>query len=293
MEDKNKVISKRQGFISKRFILYLLLGVVIFIIALYLGFPYNTIKGKVANYASQESGLKISIKELSPSGIFNFKLKDVKVKSPDLYFSFIIDDILIKPKWLTFIKGSPVFSFDLNSKAIKGNGLYNIRKKTMIVDLNNIDLKRLNSSEKKSFSLSGTLQGKAEISLKERNIYKGEGKISFLGKDIRIENVKILKYKLPSLKINNVIGTAYIKKRRWQIKNIKAEGQGFSAIITGKIIPLIPLNSSILNLKLYLKINSAMPKLIRNFLLIVPHIKGKKGFSIYTVRGSLKNPRLI
>lgn len=243
---------------NKNWIGYVLYGVILLPVFLYIMFPSNTIKDFIeATVQAGNPGISIDLKKASLSFPFGLRLKDVdcRIREFPEETAFMAEKIIIRPKLWSLLSKNHEYGFYCEAYDGTITGLVNVMENSeapslsLSTEFENIHIKadsRIPAVIKDS--LKGTLAG--DVTFKGEGLFDPDG----TGKASLTLSGGAVDFSIPFLNIDvidlkEVVIKAELKDRTLNITDAGIKGDEFLGRTSGTISLKDPLHKSRLNLK--------------------------------------------
>ncbi|MFQ5456100.1 MAG: type II secretion system protein GspN [Nitrospirota bacterium] len=282
---------KKRAIISV--ILYLIYGIVLLFIFLYLSFPYDKFERWAVAAIENRTPLQLTIREGSlylPPGII---WKGVKITHPSFADNrvFEIERMNANIDLFSLFTKEHSIEFAFNTSGGTGNGILSIER---IEDR----LKYRIDASGEGFSLEKTnlldkgpqIEGKLKVDIEnewERDFIKGDGESYIEISGLKIKGFKIRDIPIPEFSFPKVVGKITIKGGFGVLKELSA--QGMEADISGKgnIIFREMFYNSIINLSFTIDIKEGFKNNL--MFLLNQYLKDNRSINI-SIKGTFKRP---
>jgi type II secretion system protein N len=285
---------------------YILYGLLAFIAFVYMMFPYDLLRQRVIERASQ-GALQLDIASLSPTFPPGLTLRDVRVAIPQPSAAsqvLSLQTLRAWPQWLTLF--SPTkgvrFSGQFYDGRIAGDVRYTQRDGATywesVAQFNDLDVARHHllqeMQQTKKLTVQGRLSGTASTRLTETGQFE-QGDLKFEMKPAIFtpgEASRLLVRK--QLPCDNLNATARLTQREWQIEELTCQGDDISIDLRGTFRPRSPWSASLPNLRVALQSESTFqPELNILSQWALQRPLGEDGMVKFGLRGRLDNPRPV
>lgn len=285
---------------------YVLYGLFAFAVFLYVMFPYDLLRQRVIERASQ-GPYQLSIASLSPSFPPGLSLRNISVElrqANALQEVLHLKSLRAWPQWLTLFSRAKTMGFtgDLYSGRVSGDVRYTQDDGAAfwegLAEFRNLDVSRhallLDMQQKKKLTVQGRLNGTAKARLTMAGqLEKGDIALQVQPAIITPgEASRLLVRK--ELPCDNLNAAGVLTQREWQIEELTCRGDDILIDLRGTFRPRSPWPSSVPNLRVALKSETTFqPELniISQWALKRP--MGPEGVVKFGLRGRLDNPHAV
>lgn len=281
-----------------RYVGYAVFFVVMFVLGLYLTFPWDAAKDRILDMASKGSGMTITAQEIKPSWITGVNAKGVSITPAGSKEPITIDEITARAKIFGLLAGKKGAKISL--PIAKGNvdADFSIDEETITVkaDTESIELGLIPGLvEAVGLPLTGTIDLDTDMVIGQKDTKLTNGTLSLKAKQLRIEKGgKMAGFPVPELAIGDADWQIPIEDGKATLKNLKVAGESLELLVDGTINVLSPPSKSTVNLTLSFKPTDkllASDPLLGALLNNLQRAKGSDGFYTYAMAGSIKSPR--
>jgi len=285
---------------------YILIGIVSFVIFLYLTFPFDVIKDRLlAEIEKSSKGqYEVTVATVNPKLLVGVTLKGVKVNKRTEGKNVPMleaDQIGLKVSIFSLIFGSPKVKFDvrmgdsrISGRAVLGKGA---SKVTVVLDELNLATFHYLASEL-GLQVKSQINGEIDVDVNSRQIIRSSGAINIEPNGIQILPSKLKtgvmgEIDLPAMTIGagKSLISAELKRGAIKITSLKLEKGDLNIDLKGSIY----LSSNVSNFRLNLKgdfsfsekLGQALP-----FLFIIEKQKKEDGKFPLTIAGRISKPQI-
>ncbi len=278
-------------------VIFILLGIFLFILFLYLGFPYETLKRRIIGELEAKTPFRYEIEQIRPHPLSGLTFKNVviyalvdskrvKMVSVERFrISLSLLPLLRKRVhlrlWGALLDGTVEGEF---SRRGRGGDLTVVVRD---VNLQGIHFLR----EVKGVEMAGTLEGKTMIVLREGHFSEQSGSAEFL-----ISEAMLSRFPLPGiapLRVGDIQGNIELKQGKVTIKQLASSGRDLNGQVLGNIFLNSDLPKSRLNLKITIKASAKFDSKYGILLSLLGRQGETKGVYAFSLEGTVLHPRLV
>ncbi len=285
---------------------YILYGLVAFIVFVYIMFPYDLLRQRVIEHASQ-GNVELKITSVSPTFPPGLSMRNVQVAirqsnaSPEV---LRLQTLRAWPQWLSLFTPAKSLGFtgQLYNGQISGDLRYTERDGASywesLANFENIDVSRhallQDMQQNKKLTVEGRLSGTASTRLTTTGQLE-QGDVEFKIKPAILtpgEASRLLVRK--ALPCDDLNGAAVLTRREWQIEELTCQGDDIRIDLRGTFRPRSPWLSSVPNLRVAMKSEAAFqPELSLLSQWALQRPLGEDGTIKFGLRGRLDKPRPV
>jgi type II secretion system protein N len=277
--------------------IFIFLGVFFFILFLYIGFPYETLKRRIIGELEAKTPFRYEIEEIRPHPLSGLTFKNIAVYTR-------VDSERVK------VLGVERFRITLSilqllwrkvylrlwgkmlDGTVDGDFLKEGRGGKLTLVGRDVNLQHIHFlQEVKGVELSGILQGKTMIGLREGNLFGQSGTAEF-----QISGAVLKRLPLPGiapLRVGHIQGHIELEHGKIILKQLTSSGGDFNGQVLGNIFLNSHLPQSRLNLKITIKPSGKFDPRYRMLLSLLGSQGKAKGVYAFSLRGTLLHPRLV
>jgi type II secretion system protein N len=278
-------------------VIFILFGIFLFFLFLYISFPYETLKMRIIAELEARTPFQYEIEELRPHPPSGLTFKNVTIYA--VVNSRRVEVLIVERLRIT-LSLLPLLWREIYlrlwGKMVEGtlDGDFSKRegRRELALSGRDMSLGRIPIfREATGLEMAGILQGKAMIALREGDISGQSGSAEFL-----ISEATLTRVPLPGIapvRMGRIQGNMDLKLGRVIIKRLACSGGDFNGQVLGNILLASPLLKSRLNLRVTIKPAAKLdPKYRVFFSLLGRQGKIKESYA-FPVRGTLDHPRLV
>ena len=269
-----------------------------FIVGLYVTFPWNVLKDRIAIQISEATGWGVEAESLEPSWLTGVRIEGLKLEPPEAAEPVILDEVVARARLLSFLTGGmgvsawlPLGQGELDVTLAKGSKETLVRAKAVAVELGMVP----GFAALTGLPLSGQLDLDADVTLDQKDVAASSGQVKLSGTDLELgEGGKVANFPVPALRLGNLDWEMDIEKGKIELPQQQMRGGDVDLDVEGTIDLATPIERTTLNLNVsfrptpeYLEENGLIKALLNN----INRAKGSDGFYTYAITGSVKHPR--
>jgi type II secretion system protein N len=312
---------------------YALFALVVFIIFVYVTFPYEKLKYRIEQHALASGDLELTIGELGPSPLTGLSAEHVQViikpkaNSPGVGPSgqpaakgkdkgpkskrLVLDEVVVKLGLLGLIRGGTDVDFQVSGLGGELEGSYSSFKKegwAVHLEAEGLDLGRLPAiGDLVGLPVAGTLALEADLTVPQHRLSNASGFI-----DIRCDRCSIgdgkaklkvpgnallaMGITMPRIKLGSLGGRVQIDKGEGTLQHVSAKSPDVELDLEGRFSLRNPMSFSNADAYLKFKISPQLKKRDPKFEMVengLANAKRADGYFGMRVMGPLKNLRFI
>jgi type II secretion system protein N len=278
-------------------VIFILLGILFFILFLYIGFPYDTLKRRIIGELEAKTPFLYEIEEVRPYPLSGLTFKNVviyalvgskkvKVLGVDRFrVTLSLLPLLWRKVYLRLwgeILGGTVEG-EVTKRGDKGELMLVGRD----VNLQQVNILR----DAVGVEMAGILRGKTAFTLGEGGVYEQSGTAEFT-----ISEAIVSRLPLPGvapLRVGGVQGRLELKRGNVIIKSLAFSGGDLNGQVLGNIFLNPNFSQCRLNLRITIKPSAEFDPRYRVLLSLLGRQGQKEGFYAFSLKGTLLHPRLV
>ena len=278
-------------------VIFIHLGVFLFILFLYIGFPYETLKRRIIGELEAKTPFRYEIEEIRPHPLLGLTFKNVviyasvdskKVKVLSVE-QFRITLSLLPLLWrrVHLRLWGEVLEGTVEGEFSKSGGPGELMLSGKDVNLQRIHILR----EIVGVEMGGILKGKTMVTLGGEGISEKFGSAEFL-----ISEAMLSRLPLPGvapLRVGHIQGNIELKRGKVTIKRLASSGGDLNGQVLGNILLNSDLPKSLLNLRITIKPSAKFDPRYRMLLSLLGWQGKTKGIYAFSLKGTLLRPRLV
>ncbi|GEM_PF-5523485 len=273
---------------KKEKLFYLLLFFLFFFLFLFVTFPGGEIIDEIIERFNSSSDLNITYSDLKFSLLSGIKVKNLHLTFPAGEFS--LEKVSVKPSYTKLLGGKLDLHIRIEDPSAKVNAFVSSGE-TFHLDLNfsSLDLSRLPFLEEKlqGTKLEGILKGKIQISYPGK-WEKSRGLLAVEGRGVTLSDGGYLKLiGLDTLKLDTLSVMGRIDNGKLRIENFNLGDRQRYVKVGGSVVLRTPLENSILDLTVKMKLDSELEQKIGLFLPAAGFYKSPGGLYMKHLGGRL------
>ena len=278
-------------------ICFILSGIFLFFLFLYLGFPFETLKQRIIWELEAKTPFQYEIEDLHPYRLSGLAFKNVVISVPVdskklRVLSIEQCRITLWPIPLVWGKVSLRLWGEVLDGTLEGDFFRRGKQGELTLSGKDVNLQRVHIfREITDVEVEGVLEGKGRVAVKEGNISEQSGSAEFV-----INEAIVRKLPLPGiapLRVGRIQGSVDLKLGRVIIKRLTFSGGDLDGQVVGNILLNSPVSESRINLRITIKPSSKFESRYRLFLSLLGQ-EGKIGDPYtFSLRGTVRHPRLV
>ena len=286
-----------KGMKAFHVVIFILLGIFLFILFLYIGFPYKTLKRRIIGELEAKTPFHYEIEEVRPYPLWGLTFKNVVIYA-------LVDSKKVKVLGVERIRFTvsllPLLwrkvSLRLWGKILDGTveGRFSKRKERGELTLlgRDVNLQRIHIlRDVVGVEMAGILDGKTMFTLGGGDISKQSGSAEFV-----ISEAILSRFPLPGiapLRVGRIQCSVELKRGNVIIKRLAFTGGDLNGKVLGNIFLNSHFSQSRLNLRITIKPSTKFDPRHR----VLPFLLGRQGQTegsyAFSLRGTLGRPRLV
>ena len=276
---------------------YVAFTLFMFVVGLYLTFPWDAARDRVLDLASKAAGTRIAAKRLEPHWVTGIEAEGLEIGDKD---PIVIDKVRVRAHVLAFLTGKQGFSVWMPIG--KGEIDADITLSEELIDADVVVAKvQLDQVAPllaaSGLPLMGTVDFKADVVLGRKDPKRSNGKMVLTTEGLAIEKGgKLGMVPVPELTLGNLKLEAPITDGKMEFKNTRLPGTDLEIALDGAVNLMAAVGKSNLNLMLGLKPTEKLlssDPLLRPILKNFESSKDSEGFFGLSVMGTVSNPRIV
>ncbi len=278
-------------------ICFILLGILLFLLFLYLGFPFETLKRRIIWELEAKTPFQYEIQDLHPHLLSGLAFKNVVI-------SVAVDSkklrvltiercrITLYPIPLVWGKVSLRLWGEVLGGILEGDFFRRGKQGELTLSAKDVNLQHVHIlREITDVEVGGVLEGKGRVAVKEGNISEQSGSVEFV-----VNEAIVSKLPLPGiapLRVGRIQGSVDLKLGRVIIKRLTFSGGDLDGQMVGNILLNFPVSESRVNLRITIKPSAKFESRYRLFLSLLGQ-EGRTGDPYtFSLRGTVRDPRLV
>jgi len=269
-----------------------------FVVGLYLTFPWNALKDRIAIQLAEATGWEVEATSLEPSWLTGVRIQGLKLAPPEADEPLLFDEVVARARLLSFLTGGmgvsawlPLGQGELDVTLARGSDETTVRAKAQGVELAMVP----GFAAFTGLPLSGQLDLDADVTLDRQDAAKSSGRIELSGSDLELgEGGKVANFPIPALRLGNLDWEMDIEDGKVELPQQQLRGGDVDVDLEGTVDLATPVERTTMNLNVsfrptpeYLQENGLIEALLNN----INRAKGSDGFYTYAITGSVKHPR--
>lgn len=279
---------------------YILFFLAAYLICLYLTFPWDSVKDRVLQQLSQQSGQTIIADSLTPNWFTGFRAKNLQISNGPDAEPIVFESVYARARIMDFAFGGygGYLNLPLGQGTVHAQASGNASNVQTDIAADEVELALVPPLKTAAgVNLSGLVVLDSSVNLGLQDPTTTEGEVALNIADLEIhQGSKLGKFPLPfSLALGSIDWLIPIQAGKVIAKNLKVRGPDVEADIDGEIILSNPLPRSQLSLIVKFKPTPALlqrEKLLGALLGNIQRYKGPDGFYKYRITGTIKRPRM-
>lgn len=290
-----------------KYILYLIVFVLSFVIFLYWSFPYDSLKDRLISGVERQLGGRIVVEagELEPYWFTGVEIKNLELNVPDeegnMLSAIVLDKLRIRAALFSLLIGSPRISYLIRSGEgeVGGSVRQTEEELSLEADFDEFDISVLKILQTKyGINLSGEIDGSISLNIDARRPARSSGKIALDLIDFKVgaSEAKIgpMDLPLPDLVLTKSRGSSVVfnmSRGSLLIDKMVFVGGDLGLDLTGKIFLSNTIPNSRFNIKGNFSASDALGKTLP-FLFIIEKQKQPDGTYPLLITGRISSPNI-
>jgi len=277
-------------------VIFVLIGILLFILFLYLGFPYESLKRRIIGELEAKTPFVYEIEKILPHPLLGLSFKNAVI------YSIIgtkkvkvlgIERLRVAVSLLQLLGGrislrlwGEILGGTVEGGLSKSGGQAELTLLGREMNLRQIQVLR----DVVGVEMVGILRGKTALTLGEGDISRQSGTAEFT-----VSEAKFSKLPLPGLAplgVGLIQGSLEMKRGNVIIKRLAFSGGDFNGEVLGNILLDARLSQSRLNLKITIKPSAQFDPKHRVLLSLLGRRGKAEGFYAFSLRGTLGHPQI-
>ncbi|MDH3598912.1 MAG: type II secretion system protein GspN [Candidatus Tectomicrobia bacterium] len=285
---------------------YLLFGLVVYVVFVYLMFPYDLLRQRVVDRFSQGT-VQVDIARMQPT-LFppGLSLQQVRVMAnrPNMPEEVVtLQTFRAWPKWLSMLSEKKDVRFDgalydghisgeFHYAGVNGEPSWQSEAQFEGLDVARYPLlQQLQSNDK--LAVQGRLSGEATAKLNARGQLE-QGEIAFQLKPAVFAPGEAARLPLrKEIPCHTLKGEVMMTLRQWQIDDLTCQGDDVFIDLRGTVRPRRPVENSVLNIRMELRSDQAFKPELDLIRTLVRQRPSQDGALKFGLRGPLSRPRAV
>lgn len=281
---------------------YGLYGIVVFVILLYVMFPYDLLRQRLGERLSQRN-VQVDVARLRPTFPPGLQLRQLRVRPkrprvPDAVMQ--LDTLRAWPEWLALLSGTLNVRFagtlyggrvtgDARYATADGDTTWKSQLRFAALDIAQHPLLQQNGK----VAVSGQLNGDATATLSQQGILQ-QGAFTFsLQPAVFTPGEALLLPLQREITCDALQGDVSLTARQWQINDLTCEGDDIFIDTRGTIRPQRPLENSTLDLRVLLRSAETFKQEVALLGALVRQRPDRRGEIKFGLSGRLRQPRAV
>ncbi|MDY6855354.1 MAG: type II secretion system protein GspN [Thermodesulfobacteriota bacterium] len=279
---------------------YILFGALLFLLFIYIKFPYLKLKDKLTNSFENRFLYALTIKDVRPLFPLGLTLKEIEIFTDPKEKKITIlnaQKIDLKLEIIAIFIGNRNIFYEINAYngiirgAVKNLESKKDKKTSINADIQNIDLTRYSLLNRDvNLSLSGKLRGKVNIFARENTTPGFSGNITLFVDNGKIEGINIKRVRLKEISLKGVDCDFELTQQEVFLKKMAFHGEDIDVVMTGKILLAEQIKESNLDLMLHFKPKQGFMRKYSFLFTLFRNIRGKGGFYSIPLKGTIQRP---
>ena len=286
---------KMKGKKALHAVIFIFLGVFLFILFLYIGFPYEALKRRIIGELEAKTPFRYEIEEIHPHPLSGLAFKNIGVyalvdskKVKVLGVERLRITLSILP--LVWRKVHLRFWGRMLDGTVDGDFSKKGRENQLTLVGRNVNLQRIQFlREVKGMEMAGILKGKTLMTFRKGDLSGHSGSAEF-----QISEVMLNRLPLPGiapLRVGHIQGSIELERGKVIIKQLVSSGGDFNGQVLGNIFLNSHLPQSRLNLKITIKPSGKFDSRYRMLLSLFGPQSKTGGVYAFSLEGTLLQPR--
>jgi type II secretion system protein N len=291
------LIIQMKGKKALHAIIFVLIGILFFILFLYLGFPYESLRRRIIGELEAKTPFVYEIEKVLPHPLLGLSFKNAVISSiigTKKVKVLEIERLRVAISLLQLIRGRISLRFwgDTLGGTVEGRLSKSGSQGKLILLGKEMNLRKLHVLRNVvGVEMVGVLRGKTALTLGGGDISRQSGTAEFT-----VSEVKLTKLPLPGLaplEVGLIQGSLEMKSRNVIVKRLAFSGGDFPGEVLGNILLDAPLSQSRLNLRITVKPSAQFDPKHRVLLSLLGRRGKTEGSYGFSLRGTLGHPQIV
>jgi len=276
-------------------VIFILLGVFLFILFLYIGFPYETLKRRIIGELEAKTPLRYEIEQIRPHPLSGLTFKNVVIYA-------LVDSKKVKvlsvERFRITLSLLPLLWRRVHLRlwgevldgTVEGEFSQSGGPGELILSGKDVNLQRIHFlREVKGVEMGGILTWKTMVTFGGKGISEKIGSAEFL-----ISEAMLSRLPLPGiapLGVGDIQGNIELKRGKVTIKRLASSGGDLNGQVLGNIFLNSDFPKSRLNLRITIKPSAKFDPRYRIFLSLLGRQGKTEGIYAFSLKGTLLHPR--
>jgi len=265
----------------------------------FLTFPYDSVKDRYVPGWTQGLPYKVSIEKIKATPLLWIRATGIQVipdRNEEQPPVLNLREARVRPSLLRLLTGRPavrikaaLFGGKIQGRAGKGR-----ETAELALDWRNIELEQLPIQARlPDAQLKGKLEGELDLRLRVQGnrLVPGEGKLTASLAGGAVNNLQVSGFSLPGLEGITGQSELTLGQNRVTVDSVSVNADLLAFSLDGKIDLSKRIANSPLNLKGKIKLSGSLASQYQPMLAGLLRKQDKEGFYVFSIRGTLGNPR--
>lgn len=283
-----------------RYLGYAAFFVLMFVVGLYVTFPWDMAKDRVLDMASKASGMVVTAEELSPSWVTGVRATKVKLLQPGSTEPLVVEELTARAKVLAFITGKKggIVSLPLANGQIRADVTADKDSVAVKSDCQDVELGLIPGlAQAIGLPLTGIVDLTTDLTVGIEDPKLTNGTMTVAMQGLKLEKGgKISGFPVPELAIGDFAWQIPVEDGKATLQKLEIKGESVELQVDGTIQLMNPISRSNVNLTVAFKPTDKLLQaepLLGPLLNNIQRAKGADGFYGYSVTGGIKAPRFF
>ncbi len=276
-------------------VIFIFLGVFLFILFLSMGFPYEALKRRIIGELEAKTPFRYEIEQIRPHPLLGFAFKNIGVYAlvdSKKVKVLGVERLRITLSILPLVWRKVYFRFwgRMLDGTVDGDFSKKERENQLTLAGRNVNLQRVQFlREVKGVEITGILEGKTLMILREGDLSGHSGSAEF-----QINEVMLNRLPLPGigpLRVGQIQGSIELERGKVIIKRLVSSEGDFNGQVLGNILLNSHLPQSRLNLKITIKPSGKLDPRYQMLLSLFDPQSKTGGVYAFSLKGTLLQPR--
>ena len=283
---------------TSKYIATIVLFLLFLTLFLYISFPTDALKKRIAAEIENNSSFKAEIGDLDVLPFVVMNLKNLKLSKQEDNVDIIIDKLKISPSLISLMLDSNKIPFkaEIGKGEVDGNIVYSKSTNSISsfsAELDNVDSKIVNKFFKNKNRIpkfDGEVSGEIDIEFVRDGVEDLNGEFNLYSDNFSLSNLKVEGFTIPKYQGLKAALEGKIEKNTTRLNKLQLENNDFNFLLNGTMPLPWKMKRGMLDLSVNLVLNSSEAKM--GFLQAFMN-KGSDGSLSAKIGGTFNKPQFI